>query len=1002
MPNNPIDTNSFRHYLNFISLGFPEPYEITEPVGFDVANFVIAQDDGRFGADIIYGNDHSNEVFYNAWGFEKRNVMQTHNPQGETSEYLDMGLSWILETWKRFGAEGQIERILVKDGLTFTIGLFDMANDPNTDGYSYFGCNMIQNNKIANYKKQLTTSVDLLGTKNILNEPITPAPTLKVLRKSVPLIKSSIFSSNNKDGFAYAKSDAYFAEGVLGVDRFFGNNCNNIVSSKILNTISFPRNEAFMHLDENDFVVLKATQKLTNTTLIFSQVNGSYFWDVATARGLSVSGNVRLICRVGLTLDTSTEFEIWRHNVTDGVSESAPLPINLTYKIPVDINIEEKLYIYFDAIASMEGFDELATFVTELHINSMVTTITTTQRAINTVVNMVRDIDVKKQCIKFINETPLIAPAFDIGGEHYNNACYNRALLSMNTNNSLVLIAPDNPIGQELGDVVNNPIDNGVMHVGFHFWNGTNWIPLDSNITEISLVSNILPAGTEGQLIFNTNTSVIPTGLCFWNGDSWQTIEYSRPFLTTFEDAFANSMSIEAFADYEIQEDNISVLEFKDYYRNVEVASFLVPPSKDFKEYRNDRFKLNNGKLGYETYDTNRQSENTSEDIHTSLELNIPNVQSFNKFDKQIKYIRSGQTAQIMVDLQTSKPATAYENDEKVFINSIVELPEEDRNGTIGMTMFQQYDSALNQLHIWNMASDGSIDTVTFTWIEIGISVGDNFEITSGTNAGSFTVVSLTNSELILSPIGFTPTFSGDQFINIKYYFSKVFWQTETNERVTIISGLNNFDNYPNLYYSLKRTALKWGSFFRTASSNYQDKILKKLKFWNNPKLISSYLGDELVESADINISDLDQQIITDMVYELEIFASFSDVLNLMNTMRTTRGFIRCLHIDGRIIKGYCRKSLDYTWKTGSLKLKIEEKFELKVIVLTYSDGILTVNDAIYNLNGNVNWYKITGEYFVCYDAKSQPICNTRHFSEVSLNGVIYSDIETLSYQLTL
>ena len=341
----------------------------------------------------------------------------------------------------------------------------------------------------------------------------------------------------------------------------------------------------------------------------------------------------------------------------------------------------------------------------------------------------------------------------------------------------------------------------------------------------------------------------------------------------------------------------------------------------------------------------------------------------------------------------------AYENDEKVFINSIVPLDAGSFN-TIIDTLYMNIVSG--QLKILNRKSDGSNDNVIINWISLGLSVEASFIILSGDNAGSYTVASLTNSEIVLNPIGFTPTFNGDSTIEIKYYYTDVFWQTETNERVTVISGLNNIDNYPNLYYLLKRTALKWGSFFRTASSNYQDKILKKLKFWNNPKLISSYLGDELVESADINISDLDQQIITDMVYELEIFASFSDVLNLMNTMRTTRGFIRCLHIDGRIIKGYCRKSLDYTWKTGSLKLKIEEKFEPKVIVLTYSDGILTVNDAIYNLNGNVNWYKITGEYFVCYDAKSQPICNTRHFSEVSLNGVIYSDIETLSYQLSL
>ena len=1000
MSNNPIDTNSFRHYLNFKSLGFTSLYEITEPVGFDVANFVVTQEDGRFGADIIYGNDKANEVYYNAWGFEKRNVVQTHNPQGESSNYLDMGFAWILETWQRFGAEGEIERILEKDGLTFTVGLFDMANNPDTDGFSYFGCNIIQNNKIANYKKQLTTSIDLLGTKNILNEPITPAPTLKVLRHSVPITKTSEWAKTvDRTFFNNFSTSCYFTFNNNAVTS--GISYTNISTSEVI--------RFFFTLDPRGYTY---AQQESGGSSYTPRGRGECMKLITALKKINkikvrVKFKGSILKRTDDSRDVRFRYILSSNNgdlqgAIDGNNYQSVFDIPVLYNSWTNIDVdtiydftgvvEANQFLYGAFAAMIPGLPYVLSNC-ELNIEDSYVQVIASEVAIDTVINMVRYIDVLKQCSKFINDTPINAPSFDYGGEHYNNACYNRSLLSMQTNNSLILVSPDNPLGQEIGDVVNNTIDNGTMHIGLHFWNGTEWIPLNSTITKLSLISSSSPSGSVGDLIFNTNKLVSPVGLCFWNDSFWQSLELSRPFLTNFEDAFANSMAIESFADYEIQENSISLLEFKDYYKNIEIGSFPIIPSKNFKEYVNDKFKLNNISIAYETYDTNRQSENTSEDIHTSLEFSIPNIQSFDKFDKAIKYIRSGQTAQIMVDLEVSKPSTAYENDEKVFINSIVPLAAGNFN-TIIDTLYMNIVSG--QLKILNKKSDGSNDNVIINWISLGLSVGATFEILSGDNSGIYTVFSLTNSEIVLTPVGFTPTFNGDSTIEIKYYYADVFWQTETTERVTVISGLNNPDKQLNLYYTLKRTLLKWGSYFRTAALRHEDKILKELKFWNNPKLVSNYLGVDLTEIDDVNVSDLELPIITDTIYELEITVGFEEVLNLLNTLKTTRGFIRCLHIDGRIIKGYCRKSVDYTWKTGSLKLKIEEKFEPKTIDLIYSSGILTVNDVVYDLNGNINWWRINGDYFTCFDAKSMQICNIRHYSEVSLNGVIYTNIDDL------
>ena len=52
MANNPIDTNSFQHFL----LIRGAEYEIIEPVNFDKSNFKCEQD--NYARDTFYGNEN--------------------------------------------------------------------------------------------------------------------------------------------------------------------------------------------------------------------------------------------------------------------------------------------------------------------------------------------------------------------------------------------------------------------------------------------------------------------------------------------------------------------------------------------------------------------------------------------------------------------------------------------------------------------------------------------------------------------------------------------------------------------------------------------------------------------------------------------------------------------------------------------------------------------------------------------------------------------------------
>ena len=1003
MANNPIDTNSFRHYLNFKSLGFNELYEITEPVGFDVANFVIKQNSERFGRDIVYGNDQANETYYHGQ-FEK-SIEQVQDQNGSISSYLDMGLNWILETYKRFGFEGEIERILTKDGINFTIGLLDMSN-PDTDGFSYFGCNVVQNTKIANYKRQLDTSIDVFATKNIKDEPITPAPTLKVLRRAVPITKNSEWGKTSLPNLHNFASAHYFSLN------------NNILTSNIQNTLSSVAevarynssfgNDGWRYYTQSqleaggyDYTdgtnggsmrLIKSTRKLTDIKVRvkfkgkITQRQNSFTPMSFTYLVMANYGDFKA------GLDSGDYSKVFDIPLTKDVEVIVDVDTVLSF--PKNLNINEYLYGCYTALNPSNLYFSAAC---NIIIEESIVQVVGSELSLDTVINGVRYIDMIKQCSKFINNLPIDASMFDIEGEHYNNICYNRALLSMQTNNSIVLITPTNPAGNVIGDVVNNTIDNGTMAVGLYFWNSSIWVNLSTGIiNEVLLTSINTPAGTfEGELIFNISKTVGKNGLCFWNSTFWQSLEYTRPFTTTTKDCFENAMTLETCGDYEIQNNKIYFGKYADFYTNNEIAIFNNLPSKDLKENWNDRFKINNFKFSYDTFEQNRLSENTSEDLHTETEWSIPNNYVENKLERSVKYIRSGYSAQVMVDLETTKPLTAYENDDKVFINSIAALPP----GTAGgfqATLFMQIIEA--RLQILNTDSDGNKEAAVINWISLGLSIGDTLIIESGSNAGNYVVYSLTNSTIVLTPVGFTPSFTGNDTIKLKYFYTNILWQTETNERVTVISGLNNPLQYPNLFYTLRRNMVNWEGYLNSACLFHQDKKVRNLFFRNNPKVLTQIGSGPIYEDkykTEILVSSLTDPILSAKIIDLEVSASYSEVLNLLNSYYNDRGFIRGLNIDGRIIKGYIQE-LDYTWKSGRLKLKLEEKYEADTIILTYSDGILKVNDTIYNLNGNVNWWKVTGNYFQFFDSNNHPICNTRHYSEVSLNGVIYTNADNL------
>lgn len=1002
MANNPIDTGGYTHFLNFVSLGFSSLYEITEPPGFNVANLLIKQNDARFSRDIFYANDNANETYYFANGFEIRETEQVINPNGKTSKHLDMGLAWILETRKRFGSRGVIERILKKDGITFTIGILDVGN-ADTDGFSYFGCNIIQNTKTSIYKKNIETTINILSTRNINNEPITPAPTLKVLRKSVPITKNSEWGKTVQTNLINFSSAVFFAFNNKVLTSNISNTLSSIADAARYNDAYPGTGWRYYTMADNEaggFVfteganggsmqLLKSKKKLTNVKVRvrfkgsitkretgFGDMTFNYIImaNYGDFKGNFDAGNYISAFSIPLTLDVAV-----------------PVDITTVVDLPFDLSIDEILYGCYTCLQPAAPYFATPCYLTieESHIE-----VIGSELALDSVISAVRYIDVVKQCAKFLGELPVNAPMFDVDGDYYNNVCYNRALLSMESNNTLTLVTTSNPEGQNIGDVVYNDVDNGTMQIGLHFWNGSIWIKLDeSQIDDIALTSSSVPAGTViGELRQNTEREVTPFGLCFWNGDNWQSLEYSQPFITTAKACMEESLTFETCCDSAIKEDEIYYGRYQDFYnKNIEVAELLEIPSKDFKEIFNEKFKINNAKFNFEVFEQNRLAKNNSEDIHTEAEWNIPNEYVENKFERTIRYARSGYASQTMIDLDNNSPLTAYENDEKVFVDSIVDLPADSFN-EFPASLFMQIIGS--NLQVYNTTFEGDQSASTINWKKLGLS--NNFEIVSGPNSGNYTIVSFTSSILLLAPVGFTPSYTGDATVTVKFIYENVLYQTETNQRITVISGLNNPDSYPNLFYSLRRIFGRWSSYFNSACIGSTIDVIKNLKFTNNPRLKSQLFSeDPIYEKDDIKISDLEEPILTENEFETEIYISFAKALYVLERMALYNGFIRTYHISGRIIKGFI-KDFDYTWKTGRLKMIIEEMYEPSFLTITSEDDLIVVNNVEYETEADLQWWDVTGEYFQCFDADSKPINNEIHFSKVKLNGLTYDNVDDL------
>jgi hypothetical protein len=875
----------FKHYLRFNDLEFIAGlYEICEPIGFDGALFIKEQEANRyartteaFAVDTI---ELPNEL--GALLDEPR----IYNELGNTIQYMDWGYHLLKYNNEIKGFESSVDYILEYNGTQMELGELDFTENGFTDGLTYFKFKVIQKNNVIDFERQAETKFNAFATTDINGNPIDPIPTFNYLRRNVP--------KQGKSVFKLGTSKTLLA-GVASFVNFGG----NIVKSEIDNTLSW-FDPDYNNEDPaiNNIRQIKAINDLVNITVnvdldcaidyrVTIPDSQSRMWMGLYYVVYSGTFSGGFIASNGVALAPIQR--VYFKQVSGTTNQYVPLDSNISFTVPT---IPRGHYLsifwglYWD-ITNLGSGDNRGRFV----FNTQDMTINATQVGIDKVIKASRYVDLIKQSVKSIKNVPVTVPDFDVNGKHYDNAVFNRRMISQRTDF----------------------------------------------------------------------------------------------FYSSFKDVMESVMEVNQ--DYEVSKSGVFIKEFEGFYENQEIGAFLIIPDKEGTEQYNPRFMVNNFKYGYQKFAQNRDISGTVEGIHTESEWNVPNKKVENKKEVKANFIRDGFFIQDIENQEIATPTTSTENDDDVLVEKMIALPP-GSFGEFGSVLLMRVSGS--NLEILNRDSEGDTGSVVFTWTTLGISVGQQFFITSGQNVGTYTIVALTDILITLAPVGFTPTFSGDAFVKFKYFYSNVLYQTKRAQ------GYTQTDNefLPNVDYSIKRNILNyWGSYLKSMFL-YCGGQLKNLYFKNN----GAFTANNLTENTPVLSEDFADPILSAKTITITVKAGLEAVKNYLDAYDTTKGYVRCYDVGGSVVIGYVQK-LESNLQSGETELTLELKYMPKILTITKSGEDLTINGAPYTITAET-WWESKNGFFKFYDDKNIPLTKYYEYKFVSLDGIVYNSSTELENAL--
>lgn len=426
MANNPLNSNEVRFWLRFNSLNNPNWYQIVEPIGFDGAEFVIEQEPKRFARSIRYGAIDKLKFVDNYWSIETLTTPQQYNPLGNVDNHYDSGVYWLLYIYNQFGFEMDVEFKITIGNTDFVIYSLDANDKDLTDRYTYFQCKLIDNSKTMDYKRRMDDKLNAFGTKDIFENTITPIQSFNYLKKAVAVGDASELTTPQAlslNTVLYGL-DAYVYQPCLQTNVF---GIDNTLSSFEASTYQPDTSDVPLSVQLiQERTIIKAKKRYVNIKVDITGLNYQAFINTG------FFANHRLRIAYG-----NTPISDWTTHDFFSTSATAFTLTNQSYSFTVPfLEIGQKIWLYFSTTSPV-GLPS-PTPITSMFIgiaDTMKINITATGTSLNSVIKAVRYSDLLKQYNKMVWNLPYFAPNFNVGGKHYNQAVFNKEMVSQKTDN---------------------------------------------------------------------------------------------------------------------------------------------------------------------------------------------------------------------------------------------------------------------------------------------------------------------------------------------------------------------------------------------------------------------------------------------------------------------------------------------------------------------------------------------------------------------------------------
>lgn len=868
MQNNPIDTNSFRHFLIIRGVD----YEISEPINFNQSNFKITQDD--IARDTFLGNEESPLQFEISFGNPTSSFV---NNDGVTINHLPSGAELLIQENLDYGNESDVKYKLTKNNISFTTGNIDFSTDFNTDNETYVHCRVIQNNKQSLIKKREDVTIDALSDKDLDDNTIVPITVQKMFFRAKPVYKVSEWDN-----------------GVLDLTPF---SLNHFIFPSI-NLKSYNVENSFVPLDRiytygggsgevelTNSRCLKAKEDLSEVKV---ELRLNAIFEKLTSSGEDQSGgNLQIIlCKGDETSLNLSPTPFYNQQISNVNNSSGTQTINTSFNIDVGLlsSGTSLVVVYY----FIRGLSDTSQYRLRFLESNM--TIEAKSTAISSTTGAVRLIDLIKQVYKGIGSLPVNAQKYDVGGEFYDNFCFNKNLIKQ---------------------------------------------------------------------------------------------DLTKPFYVRLKDVKEHLLEQCSYA--QVNDNEIHIGNFEDFYTNNYIGGFIEIPEYDSVFYKNQKYLVNKFVFGYEKYEQDRTEKNTVDAIHTDSEWFVQANNSINNKSIKLPFVRDAFLNEYMRKDAFSTNENSNESD-TIGIVDVVPLPPNTRGGFTRYLSWQVDETIGTQKFL----SDN-----TFSWDLLGFNVGDTI-IDNGVNR---VVLSITPTILTTTHYYGSNSYSGAGYITFDYPLTNVVYTNRTSEGLIYNENLRNADNFSNLKYSIKRNLKHWYSFLATYGKFIPTKKVKNTYFKSNGECITQFTGElaQIKENADINISDISNyKILSQDIYKTSVKCEFEQAVQLLKDIQDIRGFVIVQSTTGATVKGYIKEG-NFVWADGILELELEVKNESDFLTITYSSGLLTINEVGYDKRtADIKLYNIFNDYIQFFDKNNVNLCNRTKFDKVLLNGISYTSVTDL------